>query len=162
MATEYLGSFGIGAIAIGVSIAIPGGLGFLAELQAQLAAALEVNLELTGPGIDFSAAIDAALSAGITLPGLAIDANFEIIAELEAQIALYLPLLALQAALAVGGAIHLYKHDGPVSMMGPDLAALTATGLPGGSGPAEQIYGVTIVATDPATWAALSLLLKVE
>src|SRR5690242_17248283 len=125
MSLTYLGSATVGDW-------VPAGLtmqaALLADLQAKLAAQLELVLQLNISPFRFTiqgslditlqlvAEIQAQISLGIELPSIQIqlDAAFAFIAVLQIQIDL---LLKLQAAFGTAG-VHGYAYSGPTNALG--------------------------------------------
>lgn len=163
----------------------------IAELEAQLEAALDVGASLNANLSDPSAFIGGILEGLVTVqgnisalvPSVALDAqieaNAQITAEFQAKIAAIDAALAvlgaisaaLQAALAASvvvaidlsaGGIAAYRVDGQVGVMGAELNAELAGGLPGGGGPSLSTHGLFFVAESPAAWVGMRAAFRTE
>jgi len=172
----YIGSLSVGGVVPGASAAINAGMtginSALANLLAQLAA-----LQAFAPSpISFAAqlslaesmvsSLNLAIGLGMTPPDILaqITAILALVAALTAQIGAIEAnldvMLDLQLPLAAAG-VHAYAYDGTAGALGGELGGALGGGVPGGSGGGQHANALALVATSPATWAALSLVFKV-
>lgn len=139
----------------------------LPSLQAKLAAALalQASLTITPPSLsgNIQIALDllASLQASVSLNLPGIDFQLAAVAQLIAQIQLDLGSLSIQLSfsleltLLLGAAgIHAYIYGGEAQAFGPELAAATVGGFPGGQ-PNDLCGAWVFAATAPAAIEAL-------
>lgn len=169
MTITALGSLSVGAAVPGVGVAVTAGIdginGALPDIQARLAA-----LQAFAPTpVDFTAqlalaqgtlgSVQAAITAGLPVPSISTQIAMvaALVADLLAAVAAVnakLDILTnLQAPLDVGG-VAAYAYDGQIGSLGAELG--DAVG--GGSSHANAL---ALVAAAPATWTALSAVVKV-
>jgi hypothetical protein len=174
MTARYLGSVTVGgALPGGVQLAAAGSAGInvaLPSLHEQLAALVAY---VPAP-IDFGAqlaalkamiqAVEASIALGLPSPSVAVQVAKigELIAGLRGQIAAvsaHLELITrLRAAFGAAG-VHLIAFDGQAGAMAAELGA--ELGSAPGLAPGDDAHAVLLATTVPATWLALSALLKV-
>lgn len=176
MSVSTIGTLSIGAVNIGVALAIPvlGSslseiLSLVASLQAQIAANLTLSLTLPDPLAIAAAIAEAAASAVarieeilLNLPGPLIDANLDLSAQLSLLLSLSVSLngllATLNAAASLGG-LHAFAVDSTPATIGGEIDALVSGGMPGGGLPTARVRGVLLLTEDPATFSALSTVL---
>jgi hypothetical protein len=171
----YLGSLTIGGTMPGAAaVGVAGAAGInlvLPDLLAQIESLLSwtpTPISLTTQ-ISTLEAMIAAIHAQITLNvppptilGQIVAINNLIaslqstVASLEAQLAI---IVSFQAALTAAG-VHLVAYTGPVGSFGAEVQARLGS-VPGLS-PADASNAIAFLTTVPATWAALSTILKTE
>jgi hypothetical protein len=176
MAVTHLGSKTVGAINIGVTLALPALAAALADLLARLAALtaqFTANVALLASLPDpteLAAAIAAAAAAAVgtitdiitNIPGPIASAQVSLGAELGLlngiRIALEDVVNTLKAAVSAGG-VHAFSVDTTNTAVAGELAAALTGGLPGGGVPTARVRGVLLLTEDPAAFAALSTVL---
>jgi hypothetical protein len=175
VSATYLGSLSIGgAMPGGVAVAAAGAAGInatLPDLESRLASLLSwtpTPIVLTAQISALEAmisAIQAQITLGVPAPSLVTQlANLAaLVADLSGLIAsvqLQLEIVTdFQGWLGAAG-VHAFAYDGAVGDLPASLLAALA-GVPG-LGPADHANAVALVTTVPATWAALSNILKVS
>lgn len=137
----------------------------VAQLQAQLAAYLNITaaLTITPPAItatlDAAIALVAQLEASINLTGptisLQIDAVVGIIAELQLQLEL---LLAVDIAIPTV-TVSLYAYDGQSASFGAEMQSALDADLPGAPGHTNALILAT---TDAAAWTGVGKVFRVS
>jgi hypothetical protein len=124
--------------------------------KTQLEAQLQVSLGIGLPDIDALLAFGATLDLDLALDNL-VTVKTDLLAAisgLQARIDLLLDLLAsLDAQLSASG-LTVWTYSGRAGDLGAALAAEIQDGLPGGTGPAQPVYGVAIACASPSAWAA--------
>jgi hypothetical protein len=65
----------------------------------------------------------------------------------------------LAAALSASG-IHLYAYAGEVGELSNEVATALGSGIPGGSGAAQECTGLLIITTDGGAWSAIQQVLR--
>jgi hypothetical protein len=138
----------------------------LGELQARAAAVVQISAGLVVTPISIQASITAltaalaGLQAALTNPAAA--ANVTVIADLAAEIALLIADVSasLAASFALGelcstSGLHMYLLEGGIGQMGNDLQSELASGMPGGSGPAQEGVAIVLLAGSDVSIAAL-------
>lgn len=160
----YTGSLTIGQcvptlLQASVTLKVP-----LLKLQAKLAAALALKARLTlqpptlatnlQVAIDLVASLQASIALG--LPGIEFQlaAVAQLIAQIQLEIGELSFALELDALLGAAG-IHAYAYTGGrADQFGPEFAAATSQGFPGGQ-PNDETVGVVFAATAPSARVAL-------
>ena len=176
MTVSTIGTLSVGAVNIGVALAIPvlGSslseiLALTASLEAQIAANLTLSLTLPDPLAIAAAIAEAAATAVakieeilLNIPGPLVDANLDLSAQLSLLLALSLNLKGLLATLSAAmsaGGIHAFRVDSTPASLGGEISALVSGGMPGGGLPTARVRGVLLLTEDPAAFTALSTLL---
>jgi hypothetical protein len=176
----YLGSMGLSACipvavtaAAGVSAAVAMATPIVA-LQIVGLVQVGISLGLKLPSLtgnitalgQVAASLALGIAGGVSPPGVGVSlqvaGNATAIASLTAQLGLLNVALSLVASLTVAfgiGGISVYRYSGPVSGLGPDLAAMTARGLPGG-GADDLVNALILATTTAATWTAMESAFK--
>jgi hypothetical protein len=165
-----LGSLSVGAAIPGAAAAVSAGMSginlALPDMTARLAmlqafspqpVSLVAQLALAQGTLG---SVQAALSLGLPVPD--ISAQIAMVAALVAELlasvvqinAQLSALVALQSVLAVGG-VAAYAYDGTIGALGGELGAAVGVG-------AGHANALALVTTEPATWSALSAVLKVS
>lgn len=185
MTTSYIGSMSVGALSLGVNLAMPSltaRLGELTALQAELQAKVaSINArialiaEVSIPNVtQLTAGLNAALSGVAQIATQFPQASINLSASLQADIA---ATLALAAAIQVkldalveliatlnlslsGGGIAAYSYQGRADQLGPEVGSALAGGIGGGG--AQAISGLVLACSSPGDWAKLGVVLKVE
>ena len=182
-----MGSMTVGALCIGVTASLTGGLtARVAELQAKLdaqlaiianlQARLDAMVDLNIPTVlQLTAGLEAALSAVAQLVVQLPTASINLTASLEADIAAAAALIAtleieigiavalvatLEAATSTAG-VYAWSYEGPAGQLGAAVAGETAAGMPGGDGPNQTCNALILAAVQPEAWAALSVVMNV-
>lgn len=137
----------------------------LPSLQARLALALKAQAQLTISPPAFAATVAAAaqlvilLQAQGALPSVSL--SLSVVASLIAALEASIGDLEAMAAIAAGitlqlgtVGIHGYAYTGRADTFGPELAAATVTGFPGGLA-GDSSGGLVLVATAPEARLAL-------
>ncbi len=171
--TDYQGGL---TLAAGLPFLGPVSAGFsaslaatLPDIQARIAGALsgQVQIALNPPSLAASAAlaaqIGAAIQAAFATPGVMVDitAAAALIAELSAilgQLQANLALSASLGSLLAAGGVHFYTTEGAVADMTGSLQPFLAGGIPGGEGPDQNGFALTMVAAEPGAITALRTL----
>lgn len=153
-AAAAAGVEGIGAVAPDLDVQVSALAGFVPQpisLSAQLSIAQQTL-----------ASVQAAITASLPIPDLAAQAaaTAAITASLQVRLTLAQVQLAycveLQATLD-SGSVAAFAYSGARGSIGAELGAAVA--VPGQS--AQHVNAVLLVTKDPATWSALSAVLKV-
>jgi len=173
MTARYLGSVTVGS-------ALPGGVQLAAAGSAAIGASLPaLNEQLAAlvayvpAPIDFTAqlsalkamitAVETSIALGLPAPSVSVQVAEigKLIAGLKGQIANVSAQLAvisqLQAAFGAAG-VHVAAFEGPAGAMAAELGAVLG-GAPG-LGAGDKAHAVLLATTVPATWAALSAMIK--
>lgn len=173
MTITSLGELSVGATVPGAASACAAGdLGInlaLPDIEARLSALADVIAHPPLP-IDFSAqltqavsivaSIQSCITLGITPPDMSaqIAAFTALMAELEASVlsinAQLTVIADLTAALAAVG-VELYAFEGPADTFGGELTVAIGVDF-------APVNGLALVVHDPATWTALSQIMKVS
>lgn len=169
-ALRFLGFLGGASVNLGVAAVLADLKLYLDTLkgaQANLLAQLQVTLGLNIPDIAaFTATIELILDDPTRfIPDLL--ANLLVIPDFTAEIekitlrlqALVDFLAELNVTLSAGG-LTLWSYAGPAGLLGAELAAATANGLPGGAGPNAPAYGSIVACADPSAWSSFGLVFK--
>lgn len=133
----------------------------LADFNAKLAGALQLQASVTLTPPTLAASLEAALalvaalqaqialSISLGLPEVSVDLTvmLSVIADLNASIA---GLLTLQVALGTAG-VYVIKHEGPSETHGPDVQQIVDNIAP----PGNNVHSITLLATAPAVFEAL-------
>jgi hypothetical protein len=129
------------------------------DLQAKLNASISAGVSL--PAFDIQgaitalAALQASLALGLSPP--AFHFNADVNASLTAQLALILPIMSLAGGLSLGG-LSAYAFSGDASLFGSQLGTQLAVDFPAGG----AAQGLALMATSPAAWASLGLMVKTK
>lgn len=186
MTTAYLGSLSVGVacpIALTLSTQLGLRLGELNELYAELTAKIaniQANLDLiadvTLPDapsliLALQAAIAGAAQLVLQFPlasvhiGLSLQADVEAVLAIKAAIGLKIDaIIAIQAEIneaLAGAGIVAYSYSGRADAMGGEIAGALSGGIPGGSGPTQNVNGLVLACGSSADWAALGMVVKV-
>jgi hypothetical protein len=131
-------------------------LAALAELAANItaSASLDVTIDPGSLTLALSAALEGAADFAITPP------SFDIEIDLNAGIA-FVPVLAKLEAILNGGAVQVWKYQGPLGSLGSALSGATSGGIAGG-GPRDMSYGLVLSMPSPEDWAKLSAVMAIN
>jgi len=171
MPLTYLGGQSVGSLNVG-AVAAVGQLSPLIAAQLSVKAGLtaQVGMSIHTPD---PAALLAALNQAISqitalltaFPSASLSVSGGIAAQLSAISAMLTPAIALQTAFSgvfgLGG-IHAWAYAGSAAGMGTSISTATATGLPGGAGPAAPVQALLVATELPSAWAALGTTLRVS
>lgn len=157
MALVYLGSLTTGAINPGLALSLASAVPRI-EAELALQAAVIAQLNVTPPSIaaslslatDTVASINTAISLGVEVPSLSVQVN----AALSLIALLNVELGALGFDMSAAG-IHAYTFDGEADAFGPAIPSA----FPGGA-PDDAVNALVLVTSVPASWVALSGILK--
>jgi hypothetical protein len=169
MTVTTIGSFSVGDVVPGASLAVSAGVqginDALPDITARLAALaafspLPVDFAASkAMALDIGANLQAAMTLGLSPPDISaqITAVTELIGVLAAKVSAVNAqleiLTSLQTSLAAES-IAAYAYDGTRGAMASELGAAVG----GGSG---HVNAVLLVATDSPSWAGLSAIVKV-
>lgn len=170
MTVTPLGIVAVGTAVPGASAAVVAGVAGINLALPDLAARIAALQGFQPQPVSFVAqlaiaqgtlaSIQAAITLGLPVPD--ISAQIALVAAVVAELLATLAqmnaqldiLLALEAPLNAGS-IAAYAYDGPIGNLGGELGAAVG----GGGGHANAL---ALVATDSASWAALSAVMKVS
>lgn len=174
MTVRYLGELTLGGVVPGAAMLSAAGTAginaALPDLQSRLAGLLAFKptpVSFTAQIAtlkDMIAGIEATIAVGLPAPGVStqLAAIAELVAALQSQVGALnaqLSVIAnLQAALGAAG-IHAYAYEGAAGSLAAELGG--AVGSSPGISPADVAHALALVTTVPATWAAMSSLLRV-
>lgn len=131
----------------------------LADVQAKIAAAIALQARITLTPPTLTASLTAALalvarlqaSIALGLPSVSLDltAMLKVIASLQVDLQ---AALAINVAFGTGG-IAALSYEGPIGSMGGELTGALETLFP----PTNEALGLVLIASEPASRAALQL-----
>lgn len=165
MPLDYLGSVTLGAAVPTAAVAATSASASLAAQLPGITAQISGMLTVQPPVLTtdlianlgaLATALGTLLAAGVVV--IPPSVNLEASADLEVtKGALELSLDAQASVLALFGTAGFYEYfyTGPTNALGSDVSAALSAGLPGSSDPAQQIAGLLLVCSDPASVAAL-------
>lgn len=169
MSTEYKGSLTLGQILplpTSAQLALDATLGdTVPDVQARIAGLLEITVRPPPALADLIAAAQNLLSAlqallAAPLPDVAATATALADLQLTLQGLNVRVALSLQLGDFLSSAgVHYYVFNGKASQVGPELAALLSTGLPGGTLD-QSVAGCFLLASDGGAITALRAVLK--
>lgn len=170
MTVTYAGSLTLGQVvpgALGAQVALGSAVGVaMPDIQARISGLLALSLQPAPSLADLVAGVTATLSAlqqMLTVPVPDAGATAAALADLQvmaAQLSAGLALSTSLGSLLASPGVHYYLYAGRAGDMSSELGAQLGAGLPGGSGPTEQIAGSILLANDGATIEALRTVLR--
>ncbi len=170
MALTYAGSLTLGQaipialqaqaqLASAVNAALP-------DVQARVDGLLAVSIQPPPSLSDLIAsanALVASLSSLLAAPLPDVGATADALASLQATLGQLSASLAFSVSLGSllsSAGIHYYVYTGRADQVGSELGGYLSGGLPGGSGPAENIAGAVLLANDGGAIEALRTVLR--
>lgn len=134
-------------------------LNALVSMQAAIVAALSFPTPTVEATAELS--VMAALSGTLNLQLVGLEAA------IAAALGIKAPALSAAAALAAhlsAGPAFAFTYEGPLAVVGAEIAALYSGGLvdgPNTINPGDSVYGVTLLTSVPSVQAALSAIIQV-
>lgn len=170
---KHLGSKTVGALNVGLGLALPAIAKYLTELLAQkgdllgrLDAYAQIGASLVDP-TTVLAQLKAALAAFPSQLALIAAGALPTIGNAKAAVSADLGSLGLglselqtlydqlSAAVSAGG-VHAFSVDSTAATVGSELQGLLAGGMPGGGLPGARVRGVILLTEDAAAFESLS------
>ena len=131
-------------------------LATLAQLVAELnlGASLDVSIDPLSLSAALGAALAGAADFAIALPSLDVELDLNIGLDLS-------PVTIKLDAILNGGAVQVWKYEGPLGSLGSALSGATSGGIAGGA-PQDMAYGLVLCMSSPDDWAKLSAVMAIN